>query len=447
MGAIGRRVLVSVLFAFATASHAGVDFVEKHRAFLVTGFPEGEPGTLTDVMECDAERGLGLVRFDSATQTFAVEASLWIGDPMCIGSTFFQLGTAERPREALAIAGDVWIRPPMDSVVRRDGRRAFVSRLTGGVPHNPAVAPRIVFRCEKPSQYGLMVGHRRQSNGKVVRAGDLFLYHTTVTAAVQDRKHDFRTRLQRPELDMWGGFYGSDIRLVNSTFSFFTDMLVYGLGRNTRIEVRGCVFEDGHTVFGNVCDMTGCTFRRVYAPSHGGDFVQCRFEDNVHNARFDGKHAHWPIVLTDCLVGEPRRRNPWKKYGGKANRWPVFPRIEERRTLVFSVADARGVPIKDAMVEVRCDGSPGAVVCSTALTGAGGRTPDEPEDGAILLVAREQTATETPGEPDTRVFSFGITVTARGFRSRRLEVRSRDLLVDDEAALTPHLVPVVLRQH
>jgi len=100
-----RVLCLTAAFLGAVAvSRASITYDSGRKTIAVTGFSQETPGTLQDVFRHSTEQDWGVVAYDAATQTCTVKAHLVIGASDG-SSTWFRLGTKERPRETLVIGG------------------------------------------------------------------------------------------------------------------------------------------------------------------------------------------------------------------------------------------------------------------------------------------------------------------------------------------------------
>ncbi len=421
-------ILLTALLATWLQAGPRIVYSKPDNAFVVSGFKESCPATVDDIYKFARRMSIPGISYDESSRTWRVKASIWIGDGTIPGSAFFQLGSVKRPKETLIIAGDIWIRPAAKSIRRMDGRKAYINRLTAGLPEHSEIRPKILFDCKRNGQFGMFMGYRSLSTrGRIEKGGELFLYNTLVSAAVSDGRHNYRNCWRSlKKHDLKTGFYAEKIKFVNTTFSYFTGILINGIDKETDYQVDRCVFENGHIPFGDVMKAGNCVFRNLKAVSSGGEFTGCVFERNLWNWNFDGRKIGYDVILTNCVLGHSRRKNSWIKNRKTSPKWPMYPFIEERASVVFHVTGKNDLPVKQALVEVACEKHPGAAVCSSALTCESGKTPEALKE-VVILVLKKKTATGIPGRPTIRFFNFTITVSASGYQTVKKTVSSEKL--------------------
>lgn len=379
-------------------------------------------------MAADQRNGWKITDYDQATDTYRLQASLDIGSEEDLG-TFFQLGRNNHPQETLVVCGDVWIRPPRVSSKRSDGRARICNRLTLGDPQDPAINATLKIACTKAKEFGLAIGRRTKDQAEWAFRGDLHVYHSTITAATPDRAH-----LVAGYVDFDGvptSWYGSDIRLIDATISWITD--VYGVQAHNSV-LEGATFEHGDQMITNGRQVIHhCTFRDLQvAVCEGGcldaTVIGCRFSDNERNWTLGAVQSGivtGGIEMIDCETGPQRRpvdlrKNEIAPQQAIASHVPLYPTYTELRSLVVKVADAAGQPIPDAWVNVSCDTDANAVRRGLATTDERGLTPDDPEGQAILITQRKLQATDDPKQPREFSFRYEVSVQAAGYAPQRL---------------------------
>lgn len=434
-----------ILFAgltFAPACLGGsITYDTEQDCIWVAGFPEESPAMLGTVLKADQENGWGKVSYDQATDTYGINTSLWIGTDQDAG-TFFQIGSKEHPKETLTIKGDFWIRPPKKSQRRRTDRRfAIVNRLTVGDLNDASIQPTIKIDCSQPQEFGLFVGLGGSKAG-----GDLYLYNCMVTAAQPDQDHVQRgVDYAKAKDGFIGGWWPTDLRLINSTISWMGGSLYLGApaaGPNLTRQQSHCII-DGATFenipqvrFLNPCEVysearweaapmfiKNCTFRNlenVVAPNGEGIFVNCRFENNRNNLSL--VPAHSGAILIDCHLGP--QKDPiavakttipvekLRRYGNILN-----PGLGQGQSLLVAVVDQKGRPVPAALVMVASEDDQSAVVSGIAVTNEQGLTSTDVEKDALIIVNRRYLPTDDPTQPEEKPYSFQVAVRATGYQT------------------------------
>jgi hypothetical protein len=413
----------------------------ERNCIRVVGFPEDEPATMDTILAADKRNGWGKVAYEKATDTYTVDADLWIGDDETSG-TFVRLGDREHPRLTVVVRGTVWVRPPRESADRSDGLESVINRLRLGDPENDQIRATLKIDCQTRGQHGVYVGYRSHDSKSWIHGGSLHVYNSTITAATQDEDHawgggDYRDEAFSPRWSM-PGWYASDVRLVGATISWFEGCVTYGTqtGRRDRrqpvdsmkpndpIVIRDTTFEHGGEAVRNGQHyLRDCTFRHMQtAVAEGGAFsaklVGCTFEDNRANWTL-GSIQSGGIVLVDCRLGECQapiviQKNSITTDQAVQRGVPLYPACRERQSLPVHVVDADGQPMPEAIVVVTCEDDPEEVTHGAAVTDARGRTPSDPEAGAIVITQKKHQATEDPNAPKTHTFDYRVAVWRKG---------------------------------
>ncbi len=414
----------------------------ERNCIQVIGFPEDQPATMDTILAADKRNGWGKVTYDESSDTYTVDADLWIGAEVAKG-TFLQLGDREHPRLTVVVRGTTWVRPPKESKPRSDGLASVINRLTLGDPQSDEIRATLKIDCRTRGEHGLYVGYRSHDSKTIIHGGSLHVYHSTITAAVEDEDHawgvrDYTTEESSPR---WAtpGWYASDVRLIDATLSWFEGCVTYGTstGRlgsrqgvdsmrpNEPVVIRGTTFEHGEAAVRNGQHyLENCTFRRVRAAvAEGGalsaKLVGCTFQENEANWTL-GSIQSGGLVLLDCHVGAQRapmtiqknRIAPEKATQGNI---PLYPACRVRQTLVVRVVDAAGNPVPNAFVAVACADDPDEVTRGATLTDEDGMTPRDASAGPIIVTVRKHEATDEPSSPETSTFEYEITVRKKGY--------------------------------
>lgn len=459
-----RRVTFGLaVWAFPCLACAAVTYHSESNRLHVTGFPEERPGTLDDMLDADRREGWGVVSYEPATDTFRLDASLWIGCDKDAG-TYFQVGSLKHPRVTVLVRGDVWVRPPKKSLVRTEDRRyAIANRLQLGLPGVAEVRPVLKIACAGPQEHGLFVGVKGRAGGS------LFLYHATVTAAVPDREHVLRGFAHSNKRTGYvGGCWAHELQLHDSTLSWFGETLVLSaptMGRNDwahhNFVVNGMTIEhcDGVRFYGAFVSRyrTGdeipeplSTFlvRRTRFHDIGAvssymsmTFIGCRFQDVARPMNFRSLPTNPHIVFIDCDLGEQAENFYLARAGeSQEGRRRPDPKVDELATLMVHVRDQDGASVPAAMVSLTCDADASAVRRGLAVSGRDGKTPEETERGALLLTVRRWEAAEDPEAPRVKRFPYAVNVRASGYLPAHAEVSA------EQAANLPRPLGVVLKR-
>ena len=424
----------AVMPAAATAGIVAYDAEQK--TVRVLGYPETAPARMTDLLAADTAGGWGVVTGDDATATYTVTANLDIGDPDGNGC-FLQIGSATTPRETVIVNGTVRVVHVRKNVRRRDGRLAIVNRLTVGDPANPETGGILKILSPTPGANGLYLGGIE--NKRYVYGAELWVYNSTVTAAVEDNTHRYGIKVYPSE----------DVRLVNAQLAWFKGCALYGLDAKTST-VRGTTVEYGDGAFctSGPVRAEDCTFRHldraIRADRFGssGIFVRCVFAENNTNWTL-GKLSTNDLVFIDCTLGSERsetrqiRKNtkvtPVQVQRGQA---VMYPAGHELKTVVFKVTDREGTPVPYALVDIRCATDATAVRNGAVLTGPDGVTYNGDSADMPAITVRRTTATDIDDAPEITVYRYEVTVRKRGYTENRFTL--------DPQTAVPRPVPVTL---
>lgn len=401
-----RAHVVAALILVASASHADVIIDPEARTVTVAGFSAEQPGTLMDVVAAAEGAGWSGVSIDEVAHTVTIDGALIIGAGDG-SSTYFRIGTAERPDETLVMRGDLKVTQPAAS-----GYRQFTgtNQLLIGDPTMPELRPTLKFDCERPKQFGLMV-----EDGTV-----LDVHNAVITAARQQR--ECVTRFETRALQT---------RISNSTLSWIGGDIAYGL-YSLASPMRDVIVEHGGQALANGTHwVVDCVFRDLDTAVRDGGaldatLIRCRFEDNRRNWSLGFGRG---IVAIDCTFGEPEDPGPHIQRGRIGDGSWLHPRFVALRHIQVQVTDGDGGPIEGALVEIaETAGDPAPIHNGAALTAADGRTPALNERGALFVTDYSHLATDDVPEPDSRdcriethEYRYVMRVTADGYRTKMIE--------------------------
>ncbi len=434
----------AALLALAIAGQAAageVQYDAKANRIVVAGFPEERPATLDNVLAADRAQGWKKIAYDSATDTFTLRATLWIGSNRDWG-TFFQIGRPGHPRETLVLHGDLVVSLPRQSGIRYDGRYRVSNRLTLGAPERPDIRPTIKIACSRKNEFRVRVLAPRIPQAPKAREnlpmGEWFMFHSTLTAATPDAQHTYAA-------EIWLSHAGVNYRFENSTISWWAGTLfrtayIYIRTRPKRAErvARGMTFEHGGNAQGPF-DCEDCVFRDLAIGRVDSGATRCRFEGNRENLRMTPGHVG--AVFLDCALGPalrplrlPRstRSEHWLRnysvYRRASDlRLVLNPGIVERHSLLVKVVDGRGRPVAGAAVAVECaDAHPeSAVFRGFAVTDRDGLTPSVAKGRALVITTRERRPTDDPARPRLITHAYRLHVSASGYEPLALALDAR----------------------
>lgn len=414
--------------AVAVVAEERIVLLEPEQAIWVRGFTASEPATMQDVLAADKANGWKRVTYDAASDTYDVKAALWVGYTARWDPTFLQIGSRAHPRETVVVHGNVWIRPPRETLSLDEEPRGIRNCLTLGVRDDGEVRPCLKIACEEAEQYGLLIGHRQGPDFRW-RGGSLRLFRGTVTAATPDAEH--RVRGSAWWQGLHAGWYATSVELLEARVAWVSGCVAYGIGAGNST-LRGCTFEHcGTVLMQGHQEFTDCTFKHLEgsgaASASSLRFVRCVFEQNQHNWMLQNHRGSF-VELINCDVGEPREALLLRKNRADAKQLlregiPMYPYCVERRSCLVEVVDGAGAPIDGAVVSVEGPDDPYAdrpelalVRGKVAITDAAGRTPARFEHGALLPAVRRLQATDDPEQPRSEKPAYRVVIYADGFR-------------------------------
>lgn len=404
------------LLAFVWTSGAAVRYDSTNRCLWVVDFPEEAPATLDSLLQADREQGWGCVSYTPDTDTYAVDAAIWIGDKSGY-STTFQLGDRDHPKARLVLKGSLWVRPAAAGILRSDGSPSIMNALLAGDPDDGSITPSVLFDCGRAGEHGLYGGRR---HGTRIDDTCLIRMFNTTVAPLRDGDPACRwgsSTYLRPGQEKEAytlGCYTSALELRGCRFSGFAGTFLYGVNTahwsrkefrmvpDPRYRIRGCVFENGTSPLAAYQQLTECVFRNVFAPVKDSGSVylraiRCTLEDNVHHW-YTGGHSARGFDLIDCRIGTRGETSLLKPNTRTDPRRgiPLYPEVRMMRSLRVRVEDEAGRPVPVAAVEVT--GS-GPVLHARTFTGKDGMTGDSVEANAVCLTVQTITATDDPAQP------------------------------------------------
>lgn len=435
-------MLVLVL-AFAGVSHAGIQYDPESDTILVTDYTEQMPCSLARIRKCDELFGWGRVAYDEISDTTTVSAQFVIGSNDGT-HTCFQVGSPEHPREKLVIRKDLFVAPHWVKGVNpgkswwQDAPKDIVNRLTLGVEGNEAVQATLIAGGGK-----LHVG-RAPGMGNVERlGGQMFVFHSMITAANPPRPQPFKKLNKGTGMDFAGAGYVMDHALISGFSGFMTYGLQHGPKRTRFARLTNTVFENGGGALVNGEQRAaGCIFRNLTVAvmdygSLNAVLTDCVFTGNQHNWALT--YSKKGLTLIDCTFDEPPDGDIYRCWKRPKTRKTQYPVLAVKRHIVVSVASPDGKPVKDAVVTVRCEqGVFEAVGNARQITGNDGRTPGKGSAKALLLTEYIKRATDTPNQPETSEYTYTITAKADGFSGAAITgFKPRNSWAEVKVVITP----------
>ena len=407
---IQRAIVTGVLLVCAVARGA-IQYDSRQNIVWVTDCPAEFPCTLQRLLAADAACGWGKASRDAQTDTYTLDAHLYIGADDGTDTTF-QLGTPEEPTPTLVVNGNVVVYPNPGS------GRERTNRLRLGYPDAPDVTATLKIGNTADTGYSLYVGADPR-NDKLAPAcrGQLHVVNSTITAA----RSEPACAIGDPKRYGHIGLYGDSLHLVNSTVSRVKGNMTSGIACHLDIVVRNTVFEYGRSVLSNYRDHTGkkgfvgCVFRHMLGAAIADNgslkttLVDCVFEGNRSNWRIGWGEG---LTLVDCTWEPPTDKDSLFRSEHAAKRG-VWPAVCSRRHVVVEVTGPDARPIAGATVRVTGRHMQHALF---ALTGPDGKTPGRGAAGGILLTEFIRTALDADGATKTDSYTYDITASAPGYR-------------------------------
>ncbi len=405
------QMVVTALVIAASSACAAVEYLPELDALWVTDYPAAYPCTPELLARVDTARGWGKVAYDEAAQSCTVACSLLIGRND--GSeTWFQVGSAQRPRETLIVSGNLrvystWLAGENSEDMRAG--RSRVNRLTLGVRDDPSVHASLLIDNEGRAGCTIVIGGT-SGYGSENQGGDLCAYHSTIAPAGKVRIGEANARSRPIAL---GGkstveLIGCTVRGVASTV--FGAAFTAGVFENTRFEDCGTAISGTYQEHVRGCSFVNCTTAIVAGSRHPLKLEGCRFEGNERNWVVQ----YLPVIAIDCEAGAFDR-------GTYSAERATF--LVSKRHVRVRVVDEQGRPVSGAQVRA----SPAADVAAPefelrqAATDADGLTPVPEAGGALLLSELVIRAPEAEGgEPQRTDYVWAIEARA-GERVGRVE--------------------------
>ena len=412
---------LGILFPAHCSVEAAVTYDAERNAIRVRDYLRSFPCALKGLRAADRMNGWGKVTHDEASDTYTVACHLVIGDNDGT-DTYFQVGSVERPEEALVMQGNIIVSPywikgrNADADVLVASKK--VNRLTLGDPKDNSVSATLKFDCTEERKFTVYVGVYGIEAGKVKggRGGQLHVHNSTITALDQKPGFEFSTPSKHAAMVL----SGDSIVFDGATLSWAAGYMAYGIPGSAK--VANTVFEHGKSVtYGGTGHhrWTGCTFRNLECAifDSGGlcmTLTRCTFENNIRN--WSLPYTRDGLTCIDCTVGSPERPDHYASWVSPRTHERQYPTFTAKRHIIVDVVDEEGKPIPDARVTVTCDqGALEAVENGEQTTNAAGRTPAQGEEQPVLLTEMVKQATDTPSTPEVREYDFSIQVSADGF--------------------------------
>ena len=409
-------ILLPLVLVAMGPSDAGVFYLPEKSAIWVTDYPEAWPCTMARLLALDQMNGWGRIAYDQEADAYTIDCHLWIGANDG-SNTYLQLGSKQHPGETLILRGNLVVYPYyiQGENPGKDPRDAphEVNRLTIGVEDDPSISAALKIDSRPDARHTIYVG-RLPNEQRLQHGGQFHVYHGTVTANIQDRDHAVGTGKQRVILT------GDSIVLKHATYSWMGGVAAYGMYAGNAV-VEDSLFDNcGTVIYNGLQDLKRCIFRNCQravndAGALDAVLTECVFEQNEQNWYL--AHSKQGLVAIDCTYDQPRKGNWYRSWVNPQTGKAQYPSFTSRRHIIVEVVDEGGKPVPKAVVETTCQqGDWGAVDNRKAATDIEGKTPGKGDKGAILLTEVIEKATDQPGQPEVKEYSYQIKVSAPGLK-------------------------------
>ena len=403
--------IIIIIFSVGFCSLCGVVYQEKDNALWITDYPESDPCTPMKLYELDQKNGWKKVEYDKATDTFKIDASLWIGNNQNT-NTYFQVGDDQHPEIALIVKGNVFVKPywergknPGKNWWSRKGKR-YINRLTLGNQSNDKIKPVLKIDNSVRKGYSLIIGGGKINN---IHGGQLHAYNATITAASMDKKSAIGVIAGKSAGRIFLGGYQGNI-LQNVVLSHAAGMMSYAIYNRFKDSMNNVTFSDGGIALSSsMTSISDCVIKncRVGIYDMGNlnlTMRNCKLENNQTN--WDLRNGGKGITFIDCEIGEPKNRNVLLKRQ-KAGR-TIYPQVILKRHIIIKVTDKDGKPVPKAQIKITPDITDSDLEELIFTTDKQGMTSGKGSSNAIMLVEEKLQASETL-TPVNRKFSYTIT--------------------------------------
>ena len=419
----GRSRSIAVVLLWAAAARGGVFLVPERNALWIIDYPPAAPCSLSQLAEVDRAFGWGRVTYDEDTDTCTVTGDLIVGAND--GSeTVLKIGSAERPRETLVMKGDLYIHPYFVAGENQGRYWRAPRRMNAvvvGERGNKAIRASLKFACSPETRLTLRCGRMPWIKSSLQHGGGLYVYNSQIAPLSSAPGCEIGDGVEGVYLE------GSTV-LDNARISGVSGMLYrMGPGVNRDCVVKDTTFERvGVPIAGGVRRASGCRFINcgTAVMDRGSldlELLDCVFEGNERN--WSLTYSNKGLVCIDCEWDAPEKADRYRVWTDKAGK-KRHPKFTNRRHVVGEVLDADGQPVEGATVSFKSEQEGCDLLQSrTYRTGKDGRTPGRGQSGALQLTEYIRTATDTPGRPNVRFFTYTIAAEKRRKRAAVRNVR------------------------
>ena len=404
----------ATILLWVGAASGGVFLVPERNALWVIDYPPAMPCSLSQLAEVDRAFGWGRVSYDQDASTCTVTGDLIIGAND--GSeTVLRIGSAKRPDETLVMKGNLYIHPYFvagenQGLYWRAPRR--MNAVVVGDREDKTIRASLKFACSPDARFTLRCGRMPWIASSLQHGGGLYVYNSQIAPLNPTPGYEIGDGIEGVYLE------GSTV-LDNAKITGVSGMLYrMSPGVNRDCIVTDTTFERvGVPIAGGVrrasrCRFINCGTAVMDRGSLDLELIDCVFRDNERNWGLG--YSDKGLVCIDCDWDTPQREDlhrVWTNKAGKKQR----PKFTNRRRVVVEVLDAEGKPVTGATVSFKSEQEGCDLLQSrTYRTGRIGRTPGRDQDGALQLTEYIKIATDVPGKPEVRSFTYTITAERRG---------------------------------
>ena len=170
-----RNCLSLVTAILCLTARAAVEFDGAKNVIQVSDFTKESPLTLKKLQQLDKMNSWDKVKYDSASDTYTVEADIYVGKNDGT-DTYMQIGTDANPKEILVLKGNLVIHP-FGFQSEKDKKKA-INRLTIGDKNKADINPTLKLGNNKSIFLGVCpTGAWQVKSGS---GGELYIYNSTV---------------------------------------------------------------------------------------------------------------------------------------------------------------------------------------------------------------------------------------------------------------------------
>lgn len=420
MKTICRILMALAVFCGLSTLQAGITYDPGQGVIRVIDYPAEWPCTMKQLYAMDQISGWGKVTYAATTDTWTVDADLWIGDNDGT-ETYFQLGRRAHPREILQVKGNVVVHPDWIQGVNEGAqwwyaKKRCVNRLTLGASNEVGLAATLRLESAPTNAHGIYVGMVPAAPGRPAirgEGGQLHVFDGTITALTPDAGHALAGCT----------LLGNSLILRGATLSWISGHMSYGMNPGW---LHPCIVEDttfehgGIATYGGQLELSRCTLRDVQTAVHdSGDlkavFTDCIFSNNACNWRLP--YSDKGVTCIDSCIAPPKGGDVYQAFDDPRTKKRHYPSFISRRHVVVAVADEKGAPVSNAAVKVAATRAGEDLIDNPrATTDSSGKTPGRGQFQAILLTEVIKRAADATNQPAVSEFVYAITVNAPGYQ-------------------------------